>query len=155
MPLPLFALANRSSRLHCLSSIYQDPRQDLHDAINAVALLNGRLNWFGDCRQWLGVPRVVLIMHQRRLMVCMATLSMATTFIGPMEWAAVSSERGILESELFLDVPPPTHVRDWQPVTAAPWYKALKLTSQGPTISYTRYVQVLEPYFNKMDHRYP
>jgi hypothetical protein len=53
--------------------------------IIAAVLLNGRLNWFGDCRPRLGVPRVVLIMHQRRLMICMATLSMATTFIGPME----------------------------------------------------------------------
>ena len=74
-----------SSRIHCLSSIYRDPRQDLHDATIASALLNGKLNWFGDCRPRLGIPRVVLIMHQRCLMICRATQSMATTFIGPME----------------------------------------------------------------------
>ena len=31
MSMPLFALASRSSRLHCLSGIYRDPQQDLHD----------------------------------------------------------------------------------------------------------------------------
>jgi hypothetical protein len=150
--------ANRSSRLHCLSSIYRDPRQDLHDAIIAAALLNGRLNWFGDCRPRLGIPRAVLIMHQRCLMICRATQSMATTFIGPMEWATVSCEQRARQPwKRIISRCTPSNTREGptDSPSLAPRYEALKLTSHGSTISYTRYVQVLEPYFNKMDHRYP
>ena len=150
--------ANRSSRLHCLSSIYRDPRQDLHDAIIAAALLNGRLNWFGDCRPRLGIPRAVLIMHQRCLMICRATLSMATTFIRPMEWATVSCEQRARQPwKRIISRCTPSNTREGptDSPSLAPRYEALKLTSHGSTISYTRYVQVLEPYFNKMDHRYP
>jgi hypothetical protein len=70
-------------------------------------------------------------MHQRCLMICRATLSMATTFIGPMEWATVSSERGSLESELFHDVPPPTLVRDR--LTSRHWRLDTKLSNLLPT----------------------
>jgi hypothetical protein len=150
--------ANRSSRLHCLSSIYRDPRQDLHDTIIAAALLNGRLNWFGDCRPRLGIPRAVLIMHQRCLMICRATLSMATTFIRPMEWATVSCEQRARQPwKRIISRCTPSNTREGptDSPSLAPRYEALKLTSHGSTISYTRYVQVLDPYFNKMDHRYP
>jgi hypothetical protein len=97
-------------------------------------------------------------MHQRCLMICRATLSMATTFIRPMEWATVSCEQRARQPwKRIISRCTPSNTREGptDSPSLAPRYEALKLTSHGSTISYTRYVQVLEPYFNKMDHRYP